>query len=689
MKNIYGLSSKPSVKSPVPQGYLGYLTQKQLQQLNKSKLKSPNPIPQYQSSSSVLMKKKPFDYTDHHYRDTIGRLKLMLADVYSPTKYSSSSSIFKSVTDDETDTTENTIVERSVMKDVSKYYPYKPYSTVSNASSLYIHKPVTSQTLQAPMSGYNSEALLPVSNVQPPSELLNFIEKQESYIEQLEKESNFCRDELSTLISKVKDVVSENEILTERSKYGSEVGETYEPLMRSTKFSVTSGPNILFESRISELEAQIAQMNIDYKKLADEHSDLKRKRAFSGGDSAVDNSCLDAYKKQIENLQRDKTTLEDMVKKLQKQITELKDLDARVFSKTQRNRDLVEQASFERSQADIEIRRLKNELERQHERMRELQLETAKRIAEERNNADRRYTYQVDQLGGDLTSQWEQSSKLQLELERMKRIESDLKRELASKNNQIDELKTEIKLKNTAHLSDLTQINAEKHSLEQEITSLRMQVERADRQGKAEVSRLNAENSSLRQRVDRSDADLLHSRRENLRLCDQISNLEKEIALGDIDRDHRPKDVKTVISEMEEKHSKTVQELEAMISEQRQLMEKLTDQCKNLTQKLDDTSHQHKPCKKHVRFQEENIYDSIFDYSLGRVVRDAKIRRVDNGKHPEEFDHFHVGGTTLCADYAKQAMLEAAKITEECDRKRCKYSNNYPTPLPKRSSIYI
>lgn len=60
----------------------------------------------------------------------------------------------------------------------------------------------------------------------------------------------------------------------------------------------------------------------------------------------------------------------------------------------------------------------------------------------------------------------------------------------------------------------------------------RMQIERAERQGKTEISRLNAENSSLRQRIDRADADLLHSRRENLRLCDQISNLEKEVSLG-------------------------------------------------------------------------------------------------------------------------------------------------------------
>lgn len=37
MKNIYGLSSKPAIKSPTHQGYSSYITQKQLQQLNKYK----------------------------------------------------------------------------------------------------------------------------------------------------------------------------------------------------------------------------------------------------------------------------------------------------------------------------------------------------------------------------------------------------------------------------------------------------------------------------------------------------------------------------------------------------------------------------------------------------------------------------------------------------------------------------
>lgn len=51
----------------------------------------------------------------------------------------------------------------------------------------------------------------------------------------------------------------------------------------------------------------------------------------------------------------------------------------------------------------------------------------------------------MDQLGGDLSSQWEVASRLQLEVERQKRMENDFRRDLAQKNAQIDDLKTELK----------------------------------------------------------------------------------------------------------------------------------------------------------------------------------------------------------------------------------------------------
>lgn len=56
-------------------------------------------------------------------------------------------------------------------------------------------------------------------------------------------------------------------------------------------------------------------------------------------------------------------------------------------------------------------------------------------------------------------------------------------------------------------------------------------MERAERAARQDTARLTAEVASLRQRLDRADADLLHARKENLRLSEQISSLEKEVSL--------------------------------------------------------------------------------------------------------------------------------------------------------------
>lgn len=209
----------------------------------------------------------------------------------------------------------------------------------------------------------------------------------------------------------------------------------------------------------------------------------------------------------------------------------LKSSEAQNYSFSSRSRDIAERNSFEKAQSDMEIRRLREELERQHARVREMQHEMTKQIAEERSLAERRYSYQVDQLGGDLNTHWETVSRLHLELERQKRIEADCRRDLQQKTVQIENLRSELKQKTASQLSDIAQISAEKQSLEQEMTSLRLQVERAERHYKVETSRLNSEIVTLRQRLDHADADLLHSKRENLRLRDDISNLEKEVRM--------------------------------------------------------------------------------------------------------------------------------------------------------------
>ncbi|XP_064535735.1 serologically defined colon cancer antigen 8 homolog isoform X2 [Drosophila montana] len=556
------------------------------------------------SSKGISKKSKSMDYTNYAYNEAVGRLKVMLADssyAATPKMVGSAAAYLRNFNEDSGDNFSDnlSVIERPVFSDISKYLSPSQKTRISayrpKKSYGAVYLSASKENLATTPVLYPSNVpppTLPTDSVQAPVEIFNFIEKQEDYIEQLEKESKYCRNELTNLLGKVKDVINENEHLTENARselaaLGSGTSKLPQVTTTSTPSSdsdehllfaagrktpgtprksnpkvqsprYASAPNIVYEARISELEAELMQANIDLKRVRTENEELKRKLAHTDPLSAVatlgSGNC-ETHRKQLELLQQDKTTLEESVRQLQRLLDEAKSQQHNSASSKRYITDLVQ---MERSQAELEVRHLRDELDRQHERVRELQHEMARRLADERASAERRYNSQVDQLGGDLSSQWEQVAKLQLELERQKRYETDLKRDMANRNSQIDELKMELRANRTTFLADMAQANAEKQSLEQEITALRLQLDRAARETKTEASRLTAEINSLRQRLDRGDADLLHSKREVLRLNDDIANLEKELAYGELKNEIRPtkKDLDKRISEMQDKHAK-------------------------------------------------------------------------------------------------------------------------------------
>ncbi|XP_017083827.2 uncharacterized protein LOC108116436 isoform X3 [Drosophila eugracilis] len=560
-------------------------------------------FPMKSSKGGISKKSKTMDYTNYAYNEAVGRLKVMLADnsYVAPKLGGGVSSYLRNFNEDSGDNFSDnlSVIERPVFSDISKYLSPSQKSRITsyrpkkNYTSGYLS--ASKENLASTPALYPSTSVpaapLPADSVPAPVEIFSFIEKQEDYIEQLEKESKYCRNELTNLLGKVKDVINENEQLTENARselvaLGS--GKTQPPINTTSPSSdsdehlvfasgrktpstprksackgqvqsprYASAPNIVYEARISELEAELMQASIDLRRLRTENEELKRKLAHTDPLSTVatltGGSNCDLHRKQLESLQQDKATLEESVRHLQRLLDEAKAQSQGSASSKRYISDLVQ---MERSQAELEVRHLRDELDRQHERVRELQHEMARRLAEERASAERRYNSQVDQLGGDLSCQWEQVAKLQLDLERQKRYETDLKRDVASRNSQIEELKMELRANRTTFLADMAQVNAEKQSLEQDITSLRLQLDRAARETKTEAARLTAEINSLRQRLDRGDADLLHSKREVLRLNDEIANLEKELAYGELKNEIRPtkKDLDKRISEMQDKH---------------------------------------------------------------------------------------------------------------------------------------
>uniref|UniRef100_A0A1A9WJI1 Uncharacterized protein n=1 Tax=Glossina brevipalpis TaxID=37001 RepID=A0A1A9WJI1_9MUSC len=558
------------------------------------------------SSRCIRKKRRSMDYTNYAYKEAVGRLKLMLADSYNSPNKATSRSNAGNVNADNYSSKIST-VERPTLADISKYLtpsqksyfgsyrskrdyngslgsqeniyssPVKHYatSTVSTPNTVIVSSsaPPHRPTLADDFMLTSKEKSLSEDGVTAPAEIFEFIEKQDDYIEQLEKESRYCRNELSNLLGKVRQVINENEQLTENTrkelKALAELPSTIPysdnddvlckkrvlmPRKKDIKPSrYGSAPNILYEARISELEAELMQANIDLKRTNTENEELKKKLANDTSDnlSNIAQNC-DIHRKQVELLQKEKVSLDETIRHLQKCLDETKSQQLNTTS----NRYINDLVQMERSQAELEVKHLRDELDRQHERVRELQHDMARRLAEERASAERRYNNQFDQMGGDLNHQWDNVTKLQLELERQKRYESDLKRELANRNAQIEDLKMELRSNRSTFLADMAQLNAEKQSLEQEITALRLQLDRASRDHKTEAARLNAEINSVRQRLDRADADLLHSKREILRLNDDIANLEKELAYGELKNEVRPtkKDLDKRISEMQDKH---------------------------------------------------------------------------------------------------------------------------------------
>ncbi|CAG4975079.1 unnamed protein product [Colias eurytheme] len=574
--------------------------------LKRNKLRRPTRMNDYG------LKRIP-DYTDLAYKEAVSKLRYFLSGNSAPSvrSYGGSPSL-KNLDDSDAD------IDKKYPFNLAEYKP-RPRLT-AKYTTLYADS----------LNNYTPPA--PTSNVPPPTntsdltggtnpDVVNFIQKQEEYIEQLERESQYCREELNNLLGKVKEVISENENLHEaqKNKMISRMFHTYNgsetddlddvgdstgldsdnkgtphknrrPRSRSTKLE---GPNIVFESRIAELEAQLTQAKIDLKKVQEENNENKRKLA----NGLVDSTCLDGFKRQIDNLQRDKNALENQISKLK---LSLEQRDSDVDGRYKRGSEAIEnQLREERNNLEAEIRRLKDELSNERSKVRSLSSETSRRALHERSAAEQRYTQHFDELRHELAAQCDNVAKLQLDLERQRREESELKREISMKNAAIEELKMELKNKTASLQADLAQAYAEKASLEEELASARLTIERNQRQAKHESNRLNSEIHSLRQRLDRSDADLVHSRRENLRLSEQISNLEKEINMKTLtpispEKNKKEKEISSALESIENKHAKTVAGLESMIQSQNSLMEKLTNECRLLTDKLDDANRRHK-----------------------------------------------------------------------------------------------
>ncbi|XP_014615579.1 PREDICTED: serologically defined colon cancer antigen 8 homolog isoform X1 [Polistes canadensis] len=586
-----------------------------------------------------LNKRKSPDYIEVIYREAVSKLKYLLAETYLPVDSSGKQQCVKSnyqsgrITKSGNDIDEQSFIsEGSRMKDLNN----------DNVCLLPTPRPLSSKSIH-PSKAYSNLALSIAELQSVPPEITSYIEQQEEYIEQMEQESQYCRSELTNLLSKVREVIAENEELHNKTKTGflkyalDEHENRPENDCTSNDHSlactssidskmnkslkILEGPNIIFESRISELEAQLTQAKLELRKVQEENqlNVKKLENSFSNGNVEIS--------AQLNQTLRAKYDAEIKVEELQKALSAMRDREIESSQKAKRSMEMAQQMEFEKNQAETEVKRLKDELDRQHEKLREAAHEASRRITEERQQVERRYSQQVEQLSADITSQWNAANKSQLESEKQQRELLDLKRDLSQKQTIIDNLKKDLQNRISSLQSDLNQALTEKDMAEQEVIAAKLAAERNDRQTKQEQIRLQTEINAYKQRMERADADLVHCRRENLRLLEQIALLEKEINLNrmmysedsqrkDIIGQENKKETPTMRKlDMETKHVATVGDLEDALNKQAKLVSQLTTECQSLTQRLEANNVKHKEematLQSNIEYLSNKIKDSF------------------------------------------------------------------------------
>jgi serologically defined colon cancer antigen 8 len=199
------------------------------------------------------------------------------------------------------------------------------------------------------------------------------------------------------------------------------------------------GPSIVFESRISELEAQLTQARLELRKAREENQENLVRLAERKDEPQLH--------LELERALREKRELEAKGEELRLELDKYRVRDTDVEFRSQRAAEVVQQAEYERAQAEAESRRLKDELEKRQEKLREALQDTSRRLIEEKQLVERRFSQQMDQLSADVATHWEAASKSHLESEKQKRQIADLKRDLAQKLLFIEDLKKELQAK--------------------------------------------------------------------------------------------------------------------------------------------------------------------------------------------------------------------------------------------------
>ncbi|XP_038616949.1 serologically defined colon cancer antigen 8 isoform X4 [Tachyglossus aculeatus] len=518
--------------------------------------------------------------------------------------------------------------------------------------------------MSPPRTAKPSESSLPAVQ-----DLVPIINDQSQYIHHLEEEVRFCKEELSGMKYRIQVVVLENEKLQEELKSRTAERTLREQTLLDASGNienscaiaddesrvpvhptVKSPPShrnrnqapeatselekwqlemeklkLLYQERNETLEAQVRSLRQDLsesqKNCEDLGGRLRHQESLPAAKSSngIGGLCLkcaqheavlsqshgNVHMQTIERLTKERDDLTTALVSVRKSLTEMQQRESSAYEQVKQAVQMTEEANFEKMQALVHCKQLKNEVEKQKERLERELVAQHDRRANEKESMRQEMKKEREDSGAMMMALYQNVAQLEAQVERLTREKKAVTSQLEEAQNQLvshdrDITKVCGEMRYQLNHAQMKRDEAEKEHREYRAKTLR-ELEMKDQ----EIEKLGLELSESKQRLEQAKQDGARAREEGLELTELLGKSEHQLHLTRLEKDsiqqscsnttkaqalraqQREQELTQKMQQMETQRDKTENELYSLLTSQNAFLAKLKEECCTLAKKLE------------------------------------------------------------------------------------------------------
>ncbi|KAM9804118.1 serologically defined colon cancer antigen 8 homolog [Neosynchiropus ocellatus] len=512
------------------------------------------------------------------------------------------------------------------------------------------------------------------SSVSANQDFVPIARDQPEYIQHLEAEVKFCKEELEGLKRRVRVVVVENEKLHSELKSKQESFQDYTiqnstvsedfPANNNSGNGLREGTQdfiwkhemeqlrVIHKSQIESLEAQIVSLRKELSVSQRECEEVKVLRhrekqtadaLRAGGGPRVSGLCLkcaqheavmagshaNLHMQTIERITKERNELLMTLNTVRKSHQEAQHREWAACLQVKQAVEMVEEANIQKAKVEMQFEQLSRELTRLRERLQQEAKTVVQKLAAARDDGLTEGRKQKEELADIVARLSQRVAELESQLDRSHRDRSSLTKELEETLRRLTTLEQENSKVCVDLQYQLSHAQLQKEEAERELRELSSKSSRQKEKAAQEVERLNLELVGCRQHLEAVQTDGSQWQSEALSLAEQLANAQRQLHLTRQEREaaeqtheekmasatlawrNREKDLALLLQQTESQHQKKAAELDALLSSQNSLISRLKDQCCMLGVTLEELAEKYRSELEHQALERRHLEDTV------------------------------------------------------------------------------